>query len=232
MRPPLYWNSGRSPVNPNREAIVVMPSDGRVPVRPEAEARRDYNLVHLTDSWEHHSPWERCITRGVPGGMFPPPYNNGYLILQTPDAVVIHQEMIHETRIIPVNGRPHPGPGLTMWMGDSRGHWDHETLVVETTHFNERGWIANNAFTGRVRGIPVSTSLRVVERFTRIDARTISWEATIEDPEMYTAPWKVAMPLNKDTDYQLFEYACHEGNYALPNTLSAGRAQDAKSQKP
>jgi hypothetical protein len=210
-----------------RPSVVVDPPNGRVPVRPEAEKMRDDDLKHLTDSWEYSSPWERCITRGVPGGMFPSDYNNAYQIFQTPDAVVIAQEMIHETRIIPIDGRPHNSARVRQWMGDSRGHWEGDTLVVETTNFDERGWIANNGATGRIKGIHLTADLRVVERFTRIDATTIEWQATIEDPKMYSSPWTVAMPLNLEPNYQKFEYACHEGNYAMPNTLSAGRAEDA-----
>jgi hypothetical protein len=209
----------------------VDPPTGRVPVRPEAEAKRAYDLAHLSDSWEYNSPWERCITRGVPGGMFPSDYNNAYQIIQTPDSVVIHQEMIHETRIIPVDGRPYLPATVQQWMGDSRGHWEGDTLVVETTHFNDQGWIANNAATGRIKGIPNTSELRVVERFARVSADTITWQATIEDPKVYTSPWTVAMPLNLEPEYQMYEYGCHEGNYALPHTLSAGRAQDAPTAK-
>ena len=216
-----------SPVSENRASMVVAPPDGRVPVRPEAEARRDYDRARIADSWEHNSPWERCITRGLPGGMFPSAYNNALQILQTPEYVVIHQEMVHETRIISVDESAHLAANVDLWMGDSRGRWEGETFVVETTHFNDRGWIANNSATGRMKGIPVSAALRVVERYTRIDADTIGWEATIEDPAVYTGSWTVAMPLNRDPDYQILEYACHEGNYAMPHTLSAGRAQDA-----
>jgi hypothetical protein len=112
-------------------------------------------------------------------------------------------------------------------MGDSRGHWEGDTLVVETTHFNDGGWIANNGATGRMKGIHSTADLRVVERLTRVSANTIDWQATIEDPKVYTSPWTVAMPLNLEPEYRRFEYACHEGNYAMPNTLSAGRAEDA-----
>jgi hypothetical protein len=219
------WAHSR--VSAVRPSMVVDPLNGRVPVRTEAEERRDYDLQHLTDSWEYSSPWERCITRGVPGGMFPSDYNNAYQILQTPDSVVIVQEMIHEIRIIPVDGRSHIPPGVRQWMGDSRGHWEGDTLVVETTHFNDGGWIANNGATGRMKGIHSTADLRVVERLTRVSANTIDWQATIEDPKVYTSAWTVAMPLNLEPEYRRFEYACHEGNYAMPNTLSAGRAEDA-----
>jgi hypothetical protein len=223
------WAHSR--VSPVRPSVVVDPPNGRVPVRPEAEAKRAYDLAHLSDSWVYNSPWERCITRGVPGGMFPSDYNNAYQIIQTPDSVVIHQEMIHETRIIPVDGRPYLPSTVQQWMGDSRGHWEGDTLVVETTHFNGDGWITNNGATGRIKGIPNTAELRVVERFTRVSADTINWQATIEDPKVYTSPWTVAMPLNLEPEYQMYEYACHEGNYAMPHTLSAGRAEDEAANK-
>jgi hypothetical protein len=163
--------------------------------------------------------------------MFPSDYNNAYQIFQTADAVVVAQEMIHETRIIPIDGRPHLPARVRQWMGDSRGHWEGDTLVVETTHFDGRGWIANNGATGRMKGIHHTADLKVVERFTRVNANTIEWRATIDDPTVYTRPWTVAMPLNLEPAYQKFEYACHEGNYAMPNTLSAGRFEDAAAKK-
>ena len=223
---------GSAPRNPRRRSMVVDPTSGRVPVRAEAEATRDDNLVHLTDSWKNHTPWERCITRGVPGGIFPPGYGAGYTILQVPGYVVIQYEMIHEARIIPVNGSPHLPASIRQWNGDSRGRWEGDTLVVEVANYNDQGTIGTNIATRGMRGIPQSEALRVVERFTRTNADTISYEVTIEDSNAFTAPWKVAMPLNRDTTYQLFEYACHEGNYGLPNSLSAGRAEERAAAKP
>jgi hypothetical protein len=172
------------------------------------------------------SPWDRCITRGVPAGMFPAGYNNAYQILQTPGYVVIFSEMIHEARIIPLDSGPHPGTGIRQWNGDSRGRWEGNTLVVETTNFNGKGWIATNAGAGRIRGIEQSASARVWERFTRIDEDTINYEVTIEDPAVYTKPWKLTIPLERDPGYMIFEYACHEGNRATENILSGGRAKE------
>ena len=215
-----------APRNARRRSMVVDPPNGRVPVRPEAEAIRDYNLEHLTDSWENHTPWERCITRGVPGGIFPPGYGAGYQILQAPGYVVILYEMIHEARIISLDGRPHVATNIRQWNGDSRGRWDGNTLVVETTNYNDKSTIGTNIATRAIRGIPQSDVLHVVERFTFVDADTISYEVTIEDAKAFTSPWKVAMPLNRDVAYQIFEYACHEANYGLVNSLSAGRAED------
>jgi hypothetical protein len=215
--------SGRSA---RRRSMVVDPPDGRVPVRPEAAAKKDYALSHLTDSWEYHTPWERCITRGVPAGMFPPGYGAGYEIIQGAGVVVILYEMIHEARVIPLDGRPHLPSAIRLWNGDPRGRWEGNTLVVETTNYNDKGSIATNIATQAMRGIPQSEELRVVERFTPSDPNTIQYEVTIEDPQVYTRPWTVAMPLNRDSKYQMFEYACHEGNYALPNTLSGARAKE------
>jgi len=226
--PPAHWADHDSPTSARRPSMVVDPPDGRVPVLPWAESRRDYDLAHLGDSWVHETPWVRCITRGVPGGMFPAGYNNGYQIVQTPGFVVIVYEMLHETRIIPIDGRPHVGRDIRLWNGDPRGHWEGQTLVVETTNYNDKGSIATSAATGRIRGIPQSEALHVVERFTRIDAKTIDYEVTIDDPKVYAKPWKVALPLNQDPEYRIYEYACHEGNYAIPNELSGGRAQDVK----
>jgi len=224
--PPDHWTNHDSPNSPRRGAMVVDPADGRVPVLPWAEARRDYDLAHLSDSWVHETPWVRCITRGIPGGMFPAAYNNGYEIIQTPGFVVIVYEMLHESRIIPLDGRPHVGRSIRLWNGDPRGHWEGNTLVVETTNYNDRGSIATSAATGRIRGIPQSEALHVTERFTRVDAKTINYEVTIDDPTVYARPWKVALPLNLDPDYKIYEYGCHEGNYAIPNELSGGRAHD------
>ena len=153
-------------------------------------------------------------------------YGAGYEIVQGPGVVAIRYEMIHEARIIPVDGRPHLPPSIRLWNGDSRGHWEGNTLVVDITNYNDKGSIATNIASQAMRGIGQSEQLHVVERFTIVDANTINYEVTIDDPKTYTRPWKVAMPINRDPTYQIFEYACHEGNYGLPNTLSGARAQD------
>ena len=212
-------------------SLVVDPPGGRVPIMAWAEERRNYRLAHIQDDWVNFTPWERCITRGVPGGIFPAGYGSGYQILQGPGYVAIVYEMIHEARIIPVDGRPHLGTGFKLWNGDSRGRWEGNTLVVDITRYNDKGSVATNVATQRVRAIPQSEELHVVERFTRVDENTIDYEVVIEDPKVFSAPWKVAMPLHREPDYQLFEYACHEGNRAVPNTLSAGRARDRAAQR-
>jgi hypothetical protein len=224
----FWFDNGTNVVKTRRTSLVIEPKNGRVPVKPEAEAKRDYDLAHSADSPEHMSVWDRCITRGVPGGMFPAGYNNAYQIMQIPGYVVILYEMIHEARIIPMDGRPHLPSSIKQWNGDSRGRWEGNTLVIDTTNYNNKGWIGTSAATGRIKGINQSETLHVVERFTRVDRDTINYEVTIEDPNVFTQPWKVAIPLIRDPEYQIFEYACQEGNYAVGNILSGGRATEKK----
>jgi hypothetical protein len=221
-----WFDSGTKVLATRQTSMVVDPPDGRVPVTAAAEARRDYNLAHNSDSWEYMSVWDRCITRGVPGGIFPAGYNNAYQIVQSPGYVVILYEMIHEARVIPLDGRAHLPENVRQWDGDSRGRWEGDTLVVDTTNYNNKGWIATSAATGRIKGIPQSEALHVIERFRRVDQNTIAYEVTISDPNEYTQPWKVAMPLTRDPGYQILEYACQEGNHAVENVLRGGRAGD------
>jgi hypothetical protein len=226
----FWFDSGTKVVSTHQTSLVVEPADGRVPVQAWAEKKRDADAAQVGDSYEHMSTWDRCITRGVPAGMFPAGYNNAYQIVQTPGYVTILYEMIHEARIIPIDGRPHTPGNLRQWNGDSRGHWEGNTLVVDVTNYNNKGWIATSAATGRIKGIPQSPSLHVVERFTRTDADTILYEVTITDPEVYTKPWKVSIPLSRESNYTLYEYACQEGNQAVGNILRGGRVQDASGR--
>ena len=227
-----FWYDSGTEVLPTRQSsLVVDPPDGRVPVRPEAEAKRDDNRARSTDSYEYMSLWDRCITRGVPGSMFPTAYNNAYQILQTPEYVVILYEMIHDARVIPLDGRPHVDPKIRLWMGDSRGRWEDNTLVVETTNFTDKGRVESRGVSRRIMGLPQSEDLHVVERFTLVNADTIGYEVTIEDPEVYTRPWKVAMPLSRDQDYQMYEYACHEGNTAIELILGGSRAEEKAARQ-
>ena len=214
-------------------SLVVNPSDGRVPIRPEAEARRDYDLAHVGDSWEFVTPWERCITRGIPGSMIPANINSGYQIVQSPGTVAILYEVIHDVRTIPTDSSPHLPPNVRLWMGDARGRWEGDTLVVDTTNFNNKGVISSSTASGRIRGIRHSERLRVVERFTLADAKTLRYEVTIDDPEAYARPWTLAFNLDRDDTFQIFEYACHEGNDTFMKvTLGGGRAADKKAQQP
>ncbi len=230
VNPPAHWADHDSPLSPTRRSMVVDPPDGRVRILSWAEEKRDYDLAHLDEAPQYETPWVRCITRGVPGGMLPAGYNNGYAIMQIPGYVVIVYEMIHETRIIPLDGRPHVGSNIRMWTGDSRGRWEGNTLVVETTNFNDKGVIAASAAAGRLRGIPHSEEMHVVERFTRISEDVINYSATVTDPKVYETPWTVALPLNRDAGYKIYEYACHEGNLAMANALSAGRARERAAE--
>ena len=224
----FWFDSGERVVSTRRTSLVIDPPDGRVPLRAEAEAARDYAIAHEGDSYEFMSVWNRCITRGVPGGMFPAGYNNAYEIVQSRGYVVIHYEMIHEARIIPLDGRPHVPAQVRLWNGDPRGHWDGSALVVDTTNYNNKGWIATQAAAGRIKGIPQTESLHVVERFTPVDANTIDYQATIDDPKMFTRPWTVSVPLHRNPAYRLYEYACHEGNRAVEGVLRGARAEEPR----
>jgi hypothetical protein len=151
--------------------------------------------------------------------MMPVIYGNSYQILQTPDYVAIRYEMIHETRIIPLDGRPHASSNIRTYMGDARGHWDGETLVVETVNFRDDG---------TYRGANGAT-LKITERFTRVAPSTVKWAVTLEDPKTWTKPWTFAMPLTMDDTQPVLEYACHEGNLGLRNILSAARAEEKRA---
>jgi hypothetical protein len=216
-------------VSERRKAMVVDPPDGRVPVLKWAEDKRDYDLAHIPDAPEHETPWVRCITRGYPAAFFPAGYNNAYQIIQTPGYVVIVFEMIHETRIIPIDGRKPLGANIRQWNGEPRGRWEGNTLVVESTNYNDKGSIGTSAATGRMRGIPQSASMKIVERFTPVSPTTIEYQVTIDDPKVYARPWTVQLPLNRDDTYQMFEYSCQEGNYAMANALSFGRKRDREA---
>lgn len=224
-------------------SLIVEPSNGRLPeLTPEGKARS----AKLRSSWQDiawdwvddFDIWDRCITRGLPASMFPMQYNNGIEIFQSPGLVVINLEMIHEARIVPTDGRPRLGSSIKQWLGESRGHWEGNTLVVETTNFNGKGIATNIGTTGspRANNIPESESLRLAERFTRVGPETLNYEVRVEDPVVFTRPWKVAFPLRLNNSYQYWEYACHEGNTAIPNYIHASRAERAAqpsgSQKP
>jgi len=205
--------------------FVVDPPDGKIPpMTPDGRARqaaraeaRQRSGRGPADSYTDRSLYDRCISRGVPGSMMPAIYGNSYDIVQAPGFVVIRYEMVHEARVIPLDGRPHLPAGMRSYMGDARGHWEGDTLVVETT--NVRDEIA-------YRGSNAAT-LKIVERFTRVAPDKVRWAVTIDDPSTWTRPWTFAMPLTQDENEQLVPYECHEGNYAMANILSAARAEDA-----
>lgn len=215
-----------SPKPGERVTLITDPANGRIPVRESAEAKRDYKLINLTDSYENHTLWERCITRGTP--LYPSNYNNGYQIFQTPDYIAILHEMIHEVRIIPLDGSP--APNIPQWMGHGRGRWEGNTLVVETTNFTEETIVASSLKSLALRGLPHTEQLKIVERFTRSSPGKLNYEVTLDDPGTYTRPWTSEFPLDYEPDYGMFEYACHEGNYGLANSLSGARAEEARAQ--
>ena len=226
-----YWlDAGDTWLSTGQTSFVVDPPDGRAPIQQWALDAKAYNLANEGDHYQHLSVWDRCISRGVPGSMLPAGYNNAYRIAQTADHVVIYHEMIHDVRVIPLSGAPFADGRIQQWMGDSRGHWDGDALVVETRNFHDRGWIASSMAGGRIKGIPTSKALNVMERFERVSETTIMWTATIEDPNVYTAPWTIQMPLTAEPGYQMFEYACHEGNHAVPGTLAGERFLDAAAE--
>lgn len=210
-----------------RTSLITDTPDGRLPeLTPEAKKRAedDRRGRGPADSYTDRSAYERCITRSLPGAMMPGFYNHNYHILQTPGLVVIHVEMIHDARIIPVDGRPGLPSTIRQWMGSSRGHWEGNTLVVETTNFNdkvrEQGLIAFS--TGQ--------HLTLIERFTRTADDTIDYQFTVQDPTFYTRPWTASIPMAK-FEGPIYEYACHEGNHGLAGILSGARAEEAEAAK-
>ena len=213
-------------------SLVVDPPDGRLPSLTDIGRKR---AAAMTSSWSDmlfasvndFNALDRCITRGMPASMFPFMYNSGVEILQAPGYVVIRFELIHETRVIPLDGRPRPGAAIRSWLGEPRGRWEGRTLVVETTNFNGRTPMLIVGPGGG--GIPTSESLRTTERFTRAGENTIDYEISVEDPLVLTRSWKAAFPLKRDPDYYLFEYACHEGNQAISNALRNSRHLERQS---
>ena len=228
---PAHWGEGWLRTPNKMTSLIVDPPNGRFPpVTAEGQHRaaNSWRSSFGDGPWhapEDLGPYDRCISRGLLGSMFPSAYNNGNQILQAPGLVAIRNEMVHETRIIPLDGRPHVSTALRGYMGDSRGRWEGNTLVVETTNFNGRFGARGNG-----NNNPMSTALRVVERFTRVDADTLQYEVTVADPGTWTKPWTVSYPMKQDPDYIMFEYACHEGNYGMTNILSGARADEATKQ--
>jgi hypothetical protein len=222
--PDHWWQDALFLEKGSQAWFVVDPPDGKIPpttaeaqqrVAARAEARR-LSGRGPADSIEDRSLYDRCISRGLPGSMMPTIYGNSYRIVQTPGYVAIQYEMIHETRVIPVEPQPHShvGKDLRLDMGDARGHWEGNTLVVETTNFNSRSAYRNaNAET-----------LRLVERFTRISDNKVRWSVTVEDPTTWTRPWTFSLPLTLNDTEPIMTYECHEGNYGMRNILSAARA--------
>ena len=219
----LWFDRGR--VSPDlRTSLIADPPNGRLPVRPETTARlaeeRAYTREHPADSWLDRSNWDRCITyHGVPP--VSTGYNNTYHIVQTPTHVAIRVENIHDVRIIPIDGRPSLPDAIRQWNGDSRGRWEGDTLVVETRNFSPQ---TQHRF-------PSSPRTVAVERFRRLDADTIEHTFTVEDDSVYTRPWTAMRHMPRMPDYIIYEYACHEGNYAMTNILAGERAREAEGRR-
>ncbi len=230
VSPPPHWLERGKPSY--QASLIVDPPDGRMPPQmPEAAERaralRDARAGHgPADSYDDRSLYDQCITRGVLGSILPVIYNNGNQIIQAPGYVVLRNEMIHETRIFILDGRPHISSKIRSYMGDSRAHWDGDTLVVETTNMFDRNGVGGNG-----GGQAFSDALKLTERFTRVDADTIDYKVTVDDPKTYTRPFTIEFPWRRDSRYGMFEYACHEGNHSLFNILSGARADDAAAAK-
>ena len=217
-----------------RSSIIVNPDNGQIPpLTPEAQQRVRQRMIASRQWGEYDNPEnrpisDRCIMSF--GSNAGPPmlpnyfYNNNYTIVQTPDFVIIETEMVHDTRIIPIDDNYRPQPDyIKPWMGDSRGHWDGDTFVIETTNIRpEQVEAASYVFPGG------SSDMTVIERLTRVDMNTINYEFTVIDPETYTAPWGGELPFTR-LPGQLYEYACHEGNYAMTNILAGARAEEREA---
>jgi hypothetical protein len=218
----FWWDRGVHAARVNgkaRTSLIVDPRDGRIPAltpdgQARAAARADARRERPADGPEDRSLGERCLLFNAGPPMLSGPYNNYIQILQTRDHVVILNEMIHDARIVPLDGRPHLPSSIRSWLGDSRGHWDGNTLIVETTNFTPKT---------NVRGS--GERLRLVERFTRTDTGTLLYEFAIDDPASFTKPWAAVLPMAKTSD-QIYEYACHEGNYAMTGILRGARSTE------
>ena len=211
-----HWFDGGDVLTDRRTSQIIDPPSGRLPLNAKGQAKvdalREHRRMHPAESWLDRTAWDRCITyHGVPP--VGTNYNNTYHILQTPEHIAIHVENIHDVRIIPINGRPHLSDGIRQWNGDSRGHWEDNTLVVETINYSDKTELR----------FPNTPGTRAVERFTRVGDDRIDYQFTIEDNEIYTQPWTVERPMPQLDDYVIYEYACHEGNYAMPNILAGER---------
>lgn len=214
----FWWDRGTKVVSTLRTSIIVDPPDGRLPpLTPEAQKkasdRAEFRRLHPADGPENLSLADRCIARPGPP-MLPAGYNNNHRIVQAPGYVVIVSEMMHDARIIPLDSRPHLPASVQQWFGDSRGRWEGNTLVVETTNFTDK---TNFRGSGK--------NMRLTERFTRLDENTLLYRFTVDDPESFVRPWSGEIPMKKAPG-PIYEYACHEGNYSLSNTLSAARAEE------
>ena len=211
----FWWDFGDTLTDDRRTSLVVDPPNGRIPRKQSTSELAALYGDRVTAGPEDRPLWERCVigfNSGPP--MLPSAYNNNVQLFQTPDHVVILNEMVHNARIVPLDGRPHLSSDIRQQVGDSRGHWDGDTLVVESTNF-----LRETGFTGSGAG------LHLVERFSRADADTLVYEFTVEEPENFTQPWTTVIPMRRNIE-PMFEYACHEGNYGMTNLLAGARADE------
>ena len=217
----VWWEKGKSIVTTHRTSLITDPPDGRLPPLTQQARKKMADLRAETRKHPDSSPEDfglqtRCVVwpAGGPLPMLPSPYNNNYEIFQTKDYVAIEIEMIHDTRIIPLDGSAHLPSSVTQWLGDSRGHWEGDTLVVETTNFTSKT---------RFRG--TDENLRLTERFTRTAADSLMYQFTVDDPTAFTRPWTAELPMQA-TPGPMYEFGCHEGNAALLNMLKAARERE------
>ena len=226
----VWFDRGNHVVQSRRTSLIIDPLDGRIPAfTPEAQtwfaAVQAHTKEHPADGPEDRYLSERCLLFGSIGPpMLPEPYNNNYEIVQGPGYVAILAEMNHDVRLIPLDGRPHLPSGMAQWKGNSRGRWEGDTLIVDTTdfRFNDQSRFGVGYLTGLS-----DQNLHVTERFHRTNANTILYQATVDDPTVYTKPWTVEISMSKRDD-PIFEYACHEGNYGMSGILSGARAEEKK----
>ena len=218
-------------------SLLVEPANGRLPeltalgkeLGPKMGSDWNRSVFDTVDDFDS---WNRCISRGMPVTMLPRNYNNGVLIKQTPGYVVITTEMVHEARIIPTDGRPAADPAIKQWLGEPRGHWEGNVLVVESKNYNGLFGLTNFGVPGSPRApVPSSVDLRTVERFERTSAGTMNYRITVEDREMLTQPLAIEYPMQLDNDYKIYEYACHEGNSSVRNYIETSRFERARAGK-
>ena len=221
-----FWlDGGTRTIGTRRTSLVIDPPNGRLPaLTASAQRRADetlaYRRAHPADSWLDLDAGDRCLL-GLNAGppIVPAAYNQNLQVFQTAGHVMLLTEMVHTVRVVPLDGRPRLPADIQQWSGDSRGRWEGDTLVVETTNFvPDRWWTSSNP----MGALGSSANLRLVERLTRIDAETLEYEFTVHDPETWTSPWTASIPMQR-SEQPLFEYACHEGNYSLPNMLAGER---------
>jgi hypothetical protein len=208
-------------------SMIIDPPNGQMPaLTPAAEAKASATTRGTFgpgpfDDFDDFSLYDRCITRGVLGSLLPVIYGNGVRIAQTPESVAISYEMIHDTRIIPLDGRPPLDSDIRQWMGSARGRFEGDTLVIETTNFTDRTFIGSNG-----GGVPNTEQLKLTERLTRVDPAMIEYVATVDDPGAFTAPWSLRVMITSRPGYEVLEYSCHEGNGAVGHSLSGERAYE------